>query len=250
MDAAARALIEQVAEALTQQRHGVAVTGAGISVDSGIPDFRSPGGLWDRFDPMEYATIDAFRRDPGKVWQMLVEFDDLLRAADPNPGHLALARLERAGVLDGLVTQNVDNLHQQAGSVHVVEFHGNGSQLVCVACGARSAAAEADRATIPPTCACGAVLKPDVIFFGEMIPEAALKRSMELVERCKVMLVIGTSATVAPCSMIPVAARRQGAMMAEFNLEATELTASCNVAVFASASESLPLLAEAVEARL
>jgi NAD-dependent deacetylase len=250
MDDAAREMIDQVAEALVRRRRGVAVTGAGISVDSGIPDFRSPGGLWDRFDPMEYATIEAFRHDPHKVWQMLEQFDGILREAAPNPGHVALASLEAAGVLDGVVTQNVDNLHQEAGSTRVVEFHGNGSQLVCIACGARCSAEEVDRASIPPTCACGAVLKPDVILFGEMIPEAALKGALELVEGCQVMLVVGTSATVAPCSQIPVAARRQGALLAEFNLCPTELTSGCDVAVFAGASESLPALAQAVSARL
>jgi len=246
MDPATREKIEQVAEALVRRRHGVALTGAGISVDSGIPDFRSPGGLWERFDPMEYATIDAFRGDPRKVWLMLEQFDGILRAAAPNPGHAALAALEGAGVLDGVVTQNVDNLHQEAGSRRVVEFHGNGSRLVCLSCGARRRAEEVDRETLPPTCSCGAVLKPDVVLFGEMIPEAGLKGAMELVERCQVMLVIGTSATVAPCSLIPMAARRQGALLAEFNLGPTELTPVCDVTVFASASESLPLLAEAV----
>jgi NAD-dependent protein deacetylase/lipoamidase len=250
MDDATREKIDQVAEALAQRRHGVAVTGAGISVDSGIPDFRSRGGLWDRFDPMEYATIDAFRQDPHRVWKMLEQLDGILRAAAPNPGHLALASLEAMGVLDGVVTQNVDNLHQEAGSKHVVEFHGNGSQLVCIACGARCSAEEVDPEVIPPVCACGAVLKPDVIFFGEMIPEEALKGSMELVEGCQVMLVVGTSATVAPCSQIPLVARRQGAMLAEFNLHPTELTSGCDVAVLASASETLPALAEAVSARL
>ena len=202
--------IEQVAEALVRWRHGVALTGAGISVDSGIPDFRSLGGLWQRFDPMEYASIDAFRRDPARVWNMLGELDALLRGARPNPAHLALARLERCGVVDGIVTQNVDNLHQEAGSEHVVEFHGNGSRLRCLGCGGMQTAAQARELGIPPPCpSCGQLLKPDVVFFGEMIPEEAMRGSMELLSQCKVMLVVATSATIAPASLIPMAARQQ-----------------------------------------
>lgn len=240
--------VHQVAEALCRWRHGVALTGAGISVDSGIPDFRSPGGLWDRFDPMEYATIDAFVAHPERVWLMVQEFDRLLQQARPNPGHLALARLEQHGLIDGLVTQNVDNLHQLAGSKTVVEFHGNGSRLRCPGCDGLTEAARARELGMPPRCpGCGAVLKPDVVFFGEMIPEEAMKRSMELLRDCKVMLVVGTSATVAPASLIPMVAKQHGAFLVEFNLGPTEVTAACDVAVHASSSESLPLLADRVE---
>lgn len=237
--------IARVADLLVQRRHGVAMTGAGISVDSGIPDFRSPGGLWEQFDPMEYATIQAFRADPHKVWQMLTGVDELLKTSSPNPGHEGLARLERAGVMDGIVTQNIDNLHQRAGSQRVVEFHGNGSRLVCLACS--SSVETVELKEIPPRCSCGEILKPDVVFFGEMIPEQALRGSMELVEACEVMLVVGTSGTVAPASLIPMAAKRKGALVAEFNLEPTEITAVCDVVVHASASVTLPMLAERVE---
>lgn len=243
--------VEQVAEALVRWRHGVALTGAGISVDSGIPDFRSPGGLWERFDPMDYASIDAFRRDPVRVWRMLGALDELLQAAGPNPAHLALARLERLGVLEGLVTQNVDNLHQAAGSKRVVEFHGNGSRLRCLRCGAVEPAARARELGSPPRCAtCAEVLKPDVVFFGEMIPEQAMRDAMELVQRCKVMLVVATSATVAPASLIPLLASQNGAFVVELNLAPTELTPSCDVAVHASVTDSLPLIADRVEAML
>jgi NAD-dependent deacetylase len=240
--------VHQVADALCRWRHGVALTGAGISVDSGIPDFRSPGGLWDRFDPMEYATIDAFLAHPERVWLMVQEFDRLLQQARPNPGHLALARLEQHGLIEGLVTQNVDNLHQLAGSKTVVEFHGNGSRLRCPGCDGLVEAARARELGMPPRCPdCGGVLKPDVVFFGEMIPEEAMRRSMELLRGCKVMLVVGTSATVAPASLIPMVAKQNGAFLVEFNLGPTEVTAVCDVAVHASSSESLPLLADRVE---
>jgi NAD-dependent deacetylase len=240
--------IRQVAEALVRWRHGVALTGAGISVDSGIPDFRSPGGLWERFNPMDYASIDAFRLDPIRVWTMLGELGELLRAARPNPGHVALARLERMGVLDGIVTQNVDNLHQAAGTRRVVEFHGNGSRLRCLRCDRVEPTERIDGLGQPPRCpSCAEVLKPDVVFFGEMIPEEAMRGSMELLNGCKVMLVVATSATIAPASMIPLAAKEQGAFLVELNLAPTDLTRLCDVSVHASVTESLPLLVDRVE---
>jgi len=248
MEQETQKLVQQAAEALVRWRHGVALTGAGISVDSGIPDFRSTGGLWERFDPLEYASIQAFRDSPQRVWKMLAELDLLLQNARPNPAHRALARLEHLGVLDGLVTQNVDNLHQEAGSQQVVEFHGNGSQLRCLSCGAVEPATRLRELGMPPRCpGCKDVLKPDVVFFGEMIPEEPMRRSMELLARCKVMLVVATSATVAPASLIPMAARQQGAFLIELNLASTELTASCDLTIHASVTESLPLLANNVE---
>jgi NAD-dependent deacetylase len=196
---------------------------------------------------MEYATIEAFEANPQRVWKMLAELDQVVAAARPNPGHLALARLEQAGVLSGVITQNVDNLHQAAGSHRVVEFHGNGSRLVCPGCGLRSTAGAARQGTFPPTCGCGRVLKPDVVLFGELIPEAALQGAMELIEHCRVLLVVGTSATVAPASLFPLAAKRGGAFLVEVNLGPTELSRHCDVALHAPASASLPALADQVE---
>lgn len=239
--------IDRVACQLVLKRHGVALTGAGISVDSGIPDFRSPGGLWEQFDPMEYATIDAFRADPVKVWTMLIELEQIVVNAKPNPGHQALARLQQAGVLDGIITQNVDNLHQEAGSQGVVEFHGNGTRLVCLDCGVTEDAARRKDLGTPPRCRCGQVLKPDVVLFGEMIPQQAMTQSMELIERCAVMLVVGTSATVVPASLMPMAAKQQGAFLAEFDLSPTAIATVCDVSIYARASESLPLLADRVD---
>lgn len=242
--------IEGVARLLVERRHGLALTGAGISVDSGIPDFRSPEGLWQRYAPMEYATIEAFNRNPEKVWAMLRELSELLRRAEPNPGHRALARLEELGLLDGVVTQNVDNLHQRAGSRNVVEFHGNGATLRCRGCGS-SLDAERARKLLPvPRCGCGAVLKPDVIFFGEAIPSEALRRSNELALCAGVVLVVGTSATVTPASLIPLLAQQADAALAEFNLEPTELTSSCEFVCHGNASDTLPALVERVEALL
>jgi len=244
------AALLDVARALVDLRHGVALTGAGISVPSGIPDFRSSGGLWDRFDPMEYATIDAFRADPDKVWTMLAELDELVVSARPNPAHHALADLERLGVLDGIITQNIDNLHQDAGSTRVVEFHGNGRRLICLECDRSYGIAQGRELGMPPRCGCGKLLKPDVVLFGEAIPDQAFAGSQELTATCAVMLVVGTSATVMPCSLIPHMARRVGAKLVEINTEPTELTASCDFRIHGDAAETLPRLAELVGSRL
>jgi NAD-dependent deacetylase len=203
---------------------GVALTGAGISVESGIPDFRSKGGLWSRFNPMEYATIGAFRKDPGKVWKMLKEMNALLERASPNRAHEALARLEKAGLLEGVITQNIDSLHQKAGSSVVVEFHGSTRHFVCLWCEGRFSREEIGGRGMPPLCDCGKPLKPGIVFFGETIPGAALHTSARLAENCRVMLVIGTSAEVAPANVLPLRAKREGASIVEINVEPTRLT--------------------------
>ena len=243
------AAIRRIAGWVRDARKVVALTGAGISVDSGIPDFRGPGGLWDRFDPMEYATLAAFLSRPEKVWEMIREMNAVIGAARPNPGHLALARLEAMGKLAAIVTQNIDNLHQEAGSRTVIEFHGNGRHLVCLECGRRVAADQAPRAEFPPRCSCPRqpVLKPDVVFFGEMIPQEAGTRAQAEAMGCDVMLVIGTSAVVAPASGIPWIARKSGAMVAEINLEPTPLTGSvAHESAWGSASEILPRIVDLV----
>ncbi len=202
----------------------VVLSGAGISVESGIPDFRSADGLWTRYPPQEYATIGAFRRDAFKVWRMLGEMVALLDAARPNPAHRALARLEAAGVVRGVITQNIDGLHQAAGSRRVVEFHGSHRSFTCLDCGGRCSREHARGRGTPPLCSCGAVLKPDVVFFGEEIPAAALAESQRLARSCAVMLVVGTSAEVAPANQIPWPAKQAGAAVIEVNLEPSELT--------------------------
>jgi NAD-dependent deacetylase len=246
--------LESAASLVAARRPLVALTGAGISVESGIPDFRSSGGLWVRFDTAEYDTIDAFRASPEKVWSMLHELDHTLERAKPNPAHEALARLEKEGVLSAIITQNIDNLHQDAGSTQVIEFHGNGRWLVCLDCelrfGQRDERLRLDAKGIPRCPGCGAILKPDVVLFGEPIPEHALARSYALASRCGVMLVAGTSATVMPAAAMPLLARRCGAALIEVNLERTELTPSVDLALRGSAGEILPALADAVLRRL
>ncbi len=160
----------ELAELIRRHPRVVALTGAGISVESGIPDFRSAGGLWSRFDPMEYAYIRAFRRNPAKVWAMLKEMDAVITRARPNPAHHALAELEAKGYLTGIITQNVDNLHQEAGSKRVVEYHGNALRFVCDTCRGHHPRESLDFSRTPLYCLCGGLIRPDVVFFGEPIP--------------------------------------------------------------------------------
>jgi NAD-dependent deacetylase len=226
----------------------VALTGAGISVDSGIPDFRSRGGLWERFEPSEYATIEALDRDPDRVWRMLREMGRLVAEARPNPGHTALARLEALGLLDGVITQNVDDLHQAAGSRRVVEFHGNARALRCLNCDARTRQDQPPPGERAPRCACGGVIRPQVVFFGEPIPPSALAEATRLARGCRTMLVVGTSATVAPASLLPFMAKESGARLVEVNLEPTELSWAVELSLAGrSASVALPELVRSVE---
>ncbi|MBW2110498.1 MAG: NAD-dependent deacylase [Deltaproteobacteria bacterium] len=242
-----RQLIEQAADIIAGSRLTLALTGAGISVESGIPDFRSAGGLWSRYDPEEYATINAFRSDPRKVWNMLREMDQVVNRARPNKAHLAMGELEAIGCLHGIITQNIDNLHQAGGSRNVIEYHGNASTLSCLWCG-RKYTAEEKRDEAPPTCQCRNVLKPDVIFFGEAIPEEAMRRSYELASSAEALLVVGTSAVVSPVNTIPSIARGNSAKIIEINMERTHLTDSLtDIFLQSSAGEIMPLIVEAVK---
>ena len=216
-------LIERAAQALRTSRKTIALTGAGISAESGIPTFRDPGGLWDKCDPEEYATIDAFRRDPAKVWHMMRDFTEL-KTAKPNSGHTALAQLEQMGFLGCIITQNIDNLHQDGGSQDVIEFHGNMRQVVCQSCEKLLPMSEISLNNLPPYCRCGGVFKPNGVFFGEPIPEYALSRAYEESQHAEVMLVIGTSAVVYPAAAMPGVAKESGAQIIEINPEHTDLT--------------------------
>jgi NAD-dependent deacetylase len=215
---------QQLADLIRQSRCIVALTGAGISVESGIPDFRSKGGLWERFDPFEYATIHAFEKNPAKVWVMLKEMDGLLARARPNLAHYALAELEGRGSLAGIITQNVDNLHQAAGSSKVIEYHGNAHRFVCRNCRGYWPREALDFNATPLYCYCGGLIKPDVVFFGESIPDKALYEANSLAINCDLMLIIGTSAEVSPANILPEVAKNNGAIIVENNLEHTRLS--------------------------
>ena len=220
-------LIKRAAQDLAAANNVAALTGAGISVESGIPPFRGKGGLWEKIDPMEFAHIDAFRRDPAKVWHVLIkEMKEVVDAARPNPAHTSLVKLEQAGKMGTIITQNVDGLHQMAGSTDVIEFHGNFAWLRCITCDHRVETVEVDMIEIPPRCDCGGIYRPECIFFGEMIPPEHLARSQMVASQCDVMLVMGTSAVVQPSAYIPVISKESGATVIEINPERTPLSGS------------------------
>jgi NAD-dependent deacetylase len=224
----------------------VVLTGAGISVASGIMPFRGKGGLWEKYDPEEVANIENFRRNPKKSWVMLKEVLEVVEKALPNPAHLSLARMEEMGFASSIITQNIDGLHQKAGSKTVIEFHGNTTRLVCLGCAALYPAREIDLSSLPPYCpVCNGVLKPDAVFFGESIPRNALYQAHMEVQQCQVMLVVGTSGMVEPAASLPRLAKSKGAFIIEINPEHSYLTSSITTLFLqGKAEEVLPVIFE------
>ena len=230
----------------------VAMTGAGVSTASGIPDFRGEDGLWSEYDPMDFH-ISRFEADPEGFWSERVELVEDAFGGDvaPNPAHEALADLERAGHLDGLITQNVDGLHQDAGSEEVVEVHGNGQRVVCRGCTTRYEAdgvMERVRAgAVPPRCPnCEELLNPDVVLFGEELPEYPLFRAQSLAERADLFLVVGSSLTVEPAASFPRTAADAGATLCIVNLDRTDLSDRAEYDFRADVTDILPALRDAV----
>jgi NAD-dependent deacetylase len=228
----------------------VVLTGAGISTESGIPDFRSPTGIWAEYDPMEYATIAAFRRDPVKVWDFYARRFDVLSSAEPNVGHLALAQLERTGLVEGIVTQNIDGLHESAGSREVIEVHGSIRTSSCLECGERvplERVVHALRRAPAPACpACGAILKPDVVMFGELLPDGVLERALELARRAGLLLVVGSSLEVAPVGRLPDETLAAGGTLAIVNRGPTTYDELASVRIDGAAGETLAGLARSL----
>ncbi len=227
----------------------IALTGAGISVDSGIPDFRSEGGLWERYDPHEYATYDSFLVDPSKFWTMGQELADLILKAQPNEAHIALANLEKTGKLRGVITQNIDNLHQTAGSKNVIELHGNYLRAYCMDCHHEYADNEIHRRVIngeiPPKCdKCGGILKSEAVLFNEPLPEKAMEEAVALCRNCDLMIVIGTSLTVYPAAFLPQLAKNSGAKIILVNLEGTNRDNVADVVLRGRASNIVPRILE------
>jgi len=235
-------LIYRTAQTIKNSKKTVALTGAGISVASGIPPFRGEGGLWEKYNPDEYAHVLAFKSQPERVWIMLKEMIDTIRPARPNAAHKALAELEEMGYLEAIITGNVDYLHQAAGSRKVLELHGNNSSLICMKCG-NNYLIERYLERMPPLCDCGSPLRPDVVFFGEALPEKTLLESFELSRQCELMLVIGTSSMVSPMSHMPVMAKEAGAQVVELNLEVTFLTSYLSDWIITGkVEEALPMI--------
>ena len=218
-------MIARAVEEIRAARRIAAFTGAGISVESGIPPFRGPGGLWSKYDP-HILDINYFYMFPETAWVKIKEiFYDFFAQAQPNAAHHALVRLEQAGKLKCVITQNIDNLHQQAGSTEVIEFHGNSKRLVCLKCGQRFSATPEIFNHLPPRCvSCGKILKPDFVFFGEPIPIDAHERALAETELADLWLVIGTTGEVYPAASVPITAKYNGKRIIEVNLRPSEFT--------------------------
>jgi NAD-dependent deacetylase len=236
----------RLADELRVAKHVVALTGAGISAESGVPTFRAAQtGLWARYDPLELATPEAFRRQPRVVWEWYAWRRELVARASPNPGHLALVEMERRVPRWTLITQNVDGLHQRAGSRAVIELHGNIRRIKCSREGEVVESWE-ETGEVPPRCPrCGAPLRPDVVWFGEALPSQALTEAFVAAGTCDLFLSIGTSGVVEPAASLPYEALRRGAVVVEVNPEETPLTAQATYALRGPAGRALPALVRA-----
>lgn len=240
--------IKKAAESIANAKFLTAFTGAGISVESGIPPFRGAGGLWNKYDP-RMIEIDFFQENPEKSWAEIKKiFYSSMKSAKPNPAHITLAEWEKQGLLKGIITQNIDNLHQEAGSSNVFEFHGTVNYLVCTRCGERFFHKDVDLGQDMPSCPkCKGLLKPDFVFYGEGIPEEAFRGSLDLTQKCDVMIVVGTSGEVMPACQLPFMVRRNGGTIIEINTLPSTFTHSITDFYFEmKAGEILPLLAKAV----
>jgi NAD-dependent deacetylase len=218
-------LLKEAAQIIKNAKHLTAFTGAGISVESGIPPFRGPQGLWNTIDPT-FIEISYFQGHYADSWKDIKKiFYDFFGQAKPNAAHLALAELEKMGILKAIITQNIDNLHQDAGSKVVYEFHGTASTLLCLRCNERFSAQTFSFEEMPPKCPkCGGKIKPDFVFYGEGIPEKPYRMSMKEATEADVFLVIGTTGEVMPACIIPQIARQNGAKVIEINISHSALT--------------------------
>jgi NAD-dependent deacetylase len=238
--------VERLALLVEERQPCVVLTGAGISTESGIPDFRSRTGIWARYDPMQYATIDAFLADPVKVWDFYGKRLHVLRDAEPNDGHRALAELEDRGWVSAVITQNVDRLHERAGTRELVEVHGSIRTSSCLDCGAVVPFDEVVRrlANAPaPACTCGRVLKPDVVMFGELLPDAAIAHASQLASEAGLMLVVGSTLEVYPVAGLPLETLAAGGSLAIVNRGRTPLDGRAALTIDGSAGETLRALA-------
>jgi NAD-dependent deacetylase len=244
--------IARAAELIGGARRGLALTGAGVSAESGIPTFRGAGGLWTRYDPVKVASIEYFMADPSAYWSVSKDRGRVALAARPNPGHRALAALEASGRLVAVVTQNTDGLHQESGSRTVIEVHGSSRTVQCLDCGNREPRSEVQArldVEMPPRCAiCGGTfLKPTVVLFGEPVPQAAIQQALALARQADVMLVVGSSLVVYPAAEIPLVATRSGAQLIVINAEPTPFDELAAVVIRGKSGEVLPEIVELID---
>jgi NAD-dependent deacetylase len=243
--------LDRAAEYVLGARRGVAFTGAGVSAESGIRTFRGQDGLWRQHDPYKVASIEYFRQDPSVYWNVASTGWQMYRQARPNPGHLALAAMEELGHLAGIVTQNTDGLHRDAGTRTLIELHGNGRTVRCLDCGAREPRADVQARLdqeLPPRCrTCGGMhVKPDVVFFGEPLPSGAMMEAFRLARDCDVMIVVGSSLQVYPAADVPEVAVERGIPLLIVNDEPTPLDVAATVVIHGRSGEVLPQVVERV----
>ena len=226
----------------------VVLTGAGISAESGVPTFRGKDGLWRNFRSEELATPEAFWNNPKLVWEWYDWRRNAVKDARPNPGHFALAELENQKKKFTLITQNIDGLHQMAGSRNIIEMHGNLWQIRCTKCGDIKLNHRVPLEEIPPRCSiCGEIGRPNVIWFGEIIPMEVIDKSLKAIEECDVMLIIGTSGVVEPAASMGLVAKQTGKSVIEINLEKTANSVLFDLAILGKSGEILPLLYQSRE---
>ena len=240
--------VARAAELIRNARRGLALTGAGVSAESGIPTFRGEGGLWTQYAPVKVASIEYFMADPSAYWKVSKERGRVALAASPNAGHRALAALEASGRLVAVATQNTDGLHQDSGSRNVIELHGSGRTVMCLDCGNREARSEVQArldVEMPPRCThCGGIfLKPTVVLFGEPLPQPAIQQAFALAREADVMLVVGSSLVVYPAADLPLIALRSGAQLIVVNAEPTPFDELATVVVEGKSGEVLPEIA-------
>jgi NAD-dependent deacetylase len=236
-----------LAELIAANQPCIAMTGAGISTESGVPDFRSASGIWSEYDPYEVASREGFRADPRRAWEFYGRRLGVLGEVEPNAGHRALAALEAAGLVDAVITQNVDGLHQRAGSREVIEVHGSIATASCVSCGRRERREDVLALLPLPTCAdCASVLKPDVVMFGDLLPAADVERATALARGAASMVVVGSSLEVWPVAGLPGETLAQGGSLAIVNRDPTPYDARAHLVVHAGAGETLAAVANAL----
>ena len=238
-------MFEEISENFKNSKSIVFVTGAGISQESGIPTFRGKDGHWRKHDPMKLATIDAFYEDPHLVWEWYEDRRQNIRAAEPNPGHKAIAELEKFYKVT-VLTQNIDGLHQRAGSSRVLELHGSIVRIKCTVCDFQADITE-DFEEIPPKCNCGNILRPDVVWFGESLPQDVWTNAMKEASLCDIMIIAGTSLVVSPANTLPAFAKQNNAILIEINPEETVMSNEMDISVRDTSSKILPQLVEFVK---
>ena len=246
-------MVERAAALLAAAHHAVALTGAGVSAESGIPTFRGEGGLWTKYDPVKVSSIDSFLADPASYWRVSKERGTVALSARPNAGHDALAAMEAAGHLVAVVTQNTDGLHQVSGSRRVIELHGSGRTVQCLECGKLEPRADVQarlEVEMPPRCPnCGGTfLKPTVVLFGEPMPTDAINEAFDLARQADVMLVVGSSLVVYPAADVPLVAIQSGARLIVINAEPTPFDRFASVVIHGRSGEVLPEIARLIGA--